>query len=72
MTEQDLADLRKRVLDRKPLTTEEAREVIAFLRRDSAAAILAGETTKSKKPSKAKAKGMSDEELEADLAGLGL
>lgn len=67
----ELRDLRKLVLSGQQLSLEDAQAVFETLRKDSAAAMLAGPTTA--KPKKAaKGKGISDEQLDADLADLGL
>lgn len=52
----------------QPLTLEESRAVIESLRTGAAAATIAGAEKKARKGTKA----ISDAQLDADLAGLGL
>lgn len=69
LTQEEKNDLRRRVLAGGTLTLEEARAVIETYRAQQGAAIIASGAPKkrtSKKPS------MSDDELERDLADLGL
>lgn len=68
LTAEQRNDLRKRVLMGQPLTLDEAKEVVESLRQGAGVAVLAGES----KPKKGKKPGMTDEQLDADLAGLGL
>lgn len=68
LTAEQRNDLRRRVLLGQELSLEEARDVIESLRQGAGAAALAGEQ-KAKKPKKG---SMSDEQLDADLQGLGL
>ena len=69
LTAEQKNDLRKKVLMRQPLTLDEARDVIESARQGRAVAVLAGEAKSTKKKG---AKGISDDQLDADLAGLGL
>ena len=68
LTTEERNDLRKRVLMGQPLTLEEARAVIESCRTGAGAAQIAGaeKKSRSKKPS------ITDEQLDADLATLGL
>lgn len=71
LTEQDLADLRRKVLMKQQLTLKEARAVVAHARKGRVVAVLAGEAKPKKGTSKKSA--MSDEALDADLdSALGL
>lgn len=67
LTPEERNDLRKRVLMGEALSLEQSRAVIDSLRKNSAAAVLAGD-----KPKKPKKGALSDEALDQDLAGLGL
>ena len=62
-------DLRKRVLQGKPLTLDEARAVFETLRQGQGAVIIAAGEAKVRKSS-SKKKGISDEELDKDLDDL--
>ena len=69
LTAEERNDLRKKVLMGGTLSVEEARQVIESLRTGAGAAVIAGA---EKKQRKSKNPGVSDEQLDADLAGLGL
>lgn len=71
LTQEERNDLRKRVLSGIPLTLDEAQQVIASVRSGGAAAILAAGEAKPKKSRTSKT-ALSDDALDADLAGLGL
>ena len=58
-------DLRKRVLAGEQLTVDEARAVFETLRSGQGGVVITGETTRKK--SRKKKEGMSDEALEASL-----
>ena len=62
LSQEERADLRRRVLMGIPLTLDEARQVIADTRSAQAAI-----TTLDKKPKRAKKTSMSDEDLSMDL-----
>ena len=62
-------DLRKRVLMGQPLNLEEARAVIESCRTGAHAAQIAGAEKKTRTK---KNPGITDDQLDADLAGLGL
>ena len=67
LTTEERNDLRKRVLMGQALSIEEARAVIeSCLMGAGVAAMTPGKEKRSKKPA------FSDEQLDADLAGLGL
>lgn len=68
LTAEERADLRKFVLGGGKLSVEEARRVYETLR-SGQAAVAAGE---SKKKTRSKKPAMSDAELDADLASLGV
>jgi len=68
LTQEERNDLRKRVLAGYSLTLDEAKAVLDSTRQGQGAAVLAGE---SKKP-RAKKDALSDAQLDADLATLGL
>ena len=68
LTPEEKNDLRRRVLMGLPLSLEEARSVIMACRTGAG---IANTTAGSKKKTK-KNPGISDEQLDADLAGLGL
>lgn len=70
LTAEERNDLRRRVLAGVPLTLDEARDVIASVRQGQGVAALAREAKASS--GKGRKKTMSDEALDADLAGLGL
>ena len=61
-------DLRKRVLMGEVLSVEEARAVIESCRTGAGIAVQLGAEKKSRK----KNPGITDDQLDADLAGLGL
>jgi len=66
-------DLRKKVLRGEDLTLDEAREVFTTLRAQTGAAMLDAADAPAKKTRKSAAKPTyTDEQLDADLAGLGL
>ena len=69
LTQEERNDLRKRVLMGEALSVEEARAVIESCRTGAGVATLAGA---EKKARKSKTPSISDEQLDADLAGLGL
>lgn len=71
LTAEQRNDLRRRVLQGYQLTVEEAREVVADARAGRTVAVLAGEA-KAAKGSRSKKPALSDEQLNADLAGLGI
>ena len=69
LTQEERNDLRRKVLSGVGLTPLEARRVFETLRSGQAAAIAADGAPKRERKGK---KAMSDEELNASLAGLGL
>ena len=70
LTQEERADLRRRVLSGYRMTDEEARRVYETLRIAQGASVITGESTK--KPRKPKKETYSDDQLNADLANLGL
>lgn len=68
LTQEERNDLRKKVLRGESLTLEEARSVFETIRQAQGVAAIDGEA----KPKRGKrTPGVSDEQLDADLAGLG-
>lgn len=72
LTAEERNDLRRRVLSGTPLTIEEARDVIASVRQGQGVAALAGEAKATRKGKGGAKKALSDDQLDADLATLGL
>jgi hypothetical protein len=68
LTPEERLDLRKRVLAGHPLSLEEARAVIDSFRLAQGAAMLSDKTSKKRE----KRPATTDEQLDADLEGLGL
>ena len=66
----DLNDLRTRILAGQPYTSDELKTALALLR--VARADSAGKTVERRKAKAAASAPMSDAELDASLAGLGL
>jgi hypothetical protein len=73
LTAEERGDLRRRVLAGIPLTVDEARSVIASIRQGQGVAALAGEAKAAKGGGGRKKKSaISDEQLDKELADLGL
>jgi hypothetical protein len=71
--EQTLNQARQRVLAGENLTVAEQAELVKLLRQNRFGAAEAGATARTRKTAtKAAAKGVSDEDLDAQLEGLGL
>ena len=70
LTAEQRNDLRKKVLAGQQLSLDEAREVVADARAGRTVAVLAGEAKAAK--GKSRKPAMSDDALNADLAGLGV
>lgn len=69
LTVEERNDLRRKVLAGQDLSLEEARQVIESLRQGQGVAALAVE---SKRSGRKKSAAISDDQLDADLKGLGL